>query len=77
MKIDKVWMRNKREVLDEAEGSPGGGFLCAKILEEMEEKEMMGESMKPFQSKVWLSSPTMHGPELEYMSGGGLFVVHK
>lgn len=28
---------------------------------------MMGESMKPFQSKVWLSSPTMHGPELEYV----------
>ena len=23
--------------------------------------------MKPFQSKVWLSSPTMHGPELEYV----------
>ena len=28
---------------------------------------MMGESMKPFQSKIWLSSPTMHGPELEYV----------
>ena len=28
---------------------------------------MMGESMKSFQSKVWLSSPTMHGPELEYV----------
>ncbi len=27
----------------------------------------MGESIKPFQSKVWLSSPTMHGPELEYV----------
>lgn len=27
----------------------------------------MGESMKPFESKVWLSSPTMHGPELEYV----------
>lgn len=27
----------------------------------------MGDSMKPFQSKVWLSSPTMHGPELEYV----------
>ena len=23
--------------------------------------------IKPFESKVWLSSPTMHGPELEYM----------
>lgn len=21
----------------------------------------------PFQNKVWLSSPTMHGPELEYV----------
>lgn len=25
------------------------------------------ESIKPFENKVWLSSPTMHGPELEYM----------
>ena len=41
--------------------------MCAKILEEMEKEEMMGESMKSFQSKVWLSSPTMHGPELEYV----------
>ena len=24
-------------------------------------------NIKPFESKVWLSSPTMHGPELEYM----------
>lgn len=23
--------------------------------------------IKPFESKVWLSSPTMHGPEMEYM----------
>lgn len=23
--------------------------------------------LKKFDSKVWLSSPTMHGPELEYM----------
>ena len=22
---------------------------------------------KPFEKKVWLSSPTMHGPELKYM----------
>jgi len=22
---------------------------------------------KPFEKKVWLSSPTMHGPELTYM----------
>lgn len=25
------------------------------------------ESLKPFDRKVWLSSPTMHGPELEYV----------
>ena len=24
-------------------------------------------TMKPFESKIWLSSPTMHGPELEYV----------
>ena len=24
-------------------------------------------TMQPFESKVWLSSPTMHGPELEYI----------
>ena len=24
-------------------------------------------SVKPFEKKLWLSSPTMHGPELEYM----------
>ena len=24
-------------------------------------------NIKPFDKKVWLSSPTMHGPELEYM----------
>ena len=24
--------------------------------------------MKPFANKVWLSSPTMHGKELEYMT---------
>lgn len=27
----------------------------------------MGEKISPFGRKVWLSSPTMHGPELEYM----------
>ncbi len=27
----------------------------------------MNENIKPFLSKVWLSSPTMHGPELEYV----------
>lgn len=25
------------------------------------------ERFVPFEKKVWLSSPTMHGPELEYM----------
>lgn len=24
-------------------------------------------TMKPFESKIWLSSPTMHGPELDYI----------
>ena len=28
-----------------------------------EEKEIV-----PFEQKLWLSSPTMHGPELEYMT---------
>ena len=26
------------------------------------------DNMKPFESKVWLSSPTMHGEELKYMA---------
>ena len=26
------------------------------------------DEIKPFKSKVWLSSPTMHGEELEYMT---------
>ena len=26
------------------------------------------EPLKPFEQKVWLSSPTMHGPELEYVT---------
>lgn len=25
------------------------------------------EGLEPFESKLWLSSPTMHGPELEYV----------
>ena len=29
------------------------------------EKRFFG--IKPFEEKVWLSSPTMHGKELEYM----------
>lgn len=28
---------------------------------------MNDRSTKPFEKKLWLSSPTMHGPELEYM----------
>ena len=26
-----------------------------------------GNEIKPFESKVWLASPTMHGDELKYM----------
>ena len=26
-----------------------------------------GTDIKPFKSKVWLSSPTMHGEEIEYV----------
>lgn len=29
---------------------------------------MAKEKIKPFGSKVWLASPTMHGDELKYMS---------
>ena len=25
------------------------------------------DSIKPFEKRLWLSSPTMHGPELEYI----------
>lgn len=27
-----------------------------------------GKKVEPFKSKVWLSSPTMHGPELGYVT---------
>ncbi len=27
------------------------------------------ERFKPFEKKIWLSSPTMHGPELEKQKG--------
>ena len=27
-----------------------------------------GNELKPFESKVWLASPTMHGDELQYMT---------
>lgn len=30
--------------------------------------KVINPSIKPFEKKVWLSTPTMHGPELEYMS---------
>lgn len=30
--------------------------------------KVINPGIKPFKKKVWLSSPTMHGPELEYMS---------
>lgn len=26
-----------------------------------------GTDMKPFEKKVWLASPTMHGEEMKYM----------
>lgn len=26
------------------------------------------DDMKPFENKVWLASPTMHGEELKYMA---------
>lgn len=28
----------------------------------------MNERISPFQNKIWLSSPTMHGLELQYMT---------
>ena len=31
------------------------------------EQKKTNEGFKPFESKVWLSTPTMHGPELEYV----------
>ena len=31
------------------------------------EQKKTNERFKPFESKVWLSTPTMHGPELEYV----------
>ena len=27
----------------------------------------MTKCIEPFKTKIWLSSPTMHGPELEYV----------
>lgn len=30
------------------------------------EREMT--EIQPFEKKIWLSSPTMHGPELEYIT---------
>lgn len=30
--------------------------------------KVINPRIKPFEKKVWLSSPTMHGPELDYMS---------
>jgi len=37
---------------------------------EKEERTMFvkSEDIKPFESKVWLASPTMHGEELKYMA---------
>jgi len=33
----------------------------------MDDKKTTGEQFQPFENKVWLSSPTMHGEELIYM----------
>lgn len=33
----------------------------------MKRGRTMDKKIKPFETKVWLSSPTMHGPELEYV----------
>lgn len=30
-------------------------------------KEIIGNEVKLFENKVWLSSPTMHGEEIEYI----------
>lgn len=30
-------------------------------------KFIKDETLRPFERKLWLSSPTMHCPELEYM----------
>ena len=29
---------------------------------------MVKKEFEPFKNRIWLSSPTMHGPELEYMT---------
>ena len=34
----------------------------------MEEYDQMESKMKPFEKKVWLSSPTMHGDEIKYVT---------
>ena len=31
------------------------------------ERKAGADGLKPFEKKIWLSSPTMHGPELKYM----------
>lgn len=33
--------------------------------------------MERFRNKVWLSSPTMHGPELEYMKQTEFYIEAK
>ena len=47
----------------EIEKSREGLFLVEKIIEGVK----METQIVPFQNKVWLSSPTMHGPELDYV----------
>ena len=37
----------------------------------------MEENLCPFESKIWLSSPTMHGPELEYIRKAAAVILDK
>ncbi len=41
---------------------------CLKINDAIEVYSMITKQFSPFEKKVWLSSPTMHGEELKYVS---------
>lgn len=43
-----------------------GSYFCGEKQEEIRGETM--DTITPFEKKVWLSSPTMHGPELEYIT---------
>lgn len=49
-------------------GALQGSYFCGEI----RKKQMLAEremtEIQPFEKKIWLSSPTMHGPELEYIT---------